>query len=118
MDIFDAFELTPYTFLEIESGAVEGNIIKSQTQALGVFKLRAGITKSGTQTTEESTATLHIRPDESFIANGLKGNGIIVEGESYRIEGVTGGDNFETGEREHYTLTLQATDYSELEGGS
>ena len=36
----------------------------------------------------------------------------------YEIVGQTGGMNYETGEMEHYRLTLQVTDYSEFESGS
>lgn len=112
MNVFDAFDLTAYTYLELSRGGVAGNMIVSETNADGVFKLRTGMNVSNDQETKSSDATLHIRPDEPFTPK--VGNGIWVEGDSYEIVGLTGGDNFDTGEREHYRVTLQATDFSDF----
>lgn len=114
MDVFDVFDLSDYTFLEVSRGGVPGSIIKNEYGAEGVFKLRSGMNNTDGQETKQSDATLHIRPEESFItiAGGIVGHGISVQGKDYQIVGCTAGDNYETGEREHYRLTLQATDYS------
>lgn len=67
------------------------------------------------QELKQSAATLHIRPDETFANSNLVGNGIRVEGQDYEIIGQTGGDDYHFGDREHYTLYLQTTDYSDYE---
>lgn len=118
MDVFDVFNLTPYTFLQIERGTVAGDIITAQTEAEGVFKLRTGFVSGADTETRQSDATLHIRPSEPFIVanNGnLTGHGVRVEGRDYEITGVTAGDNYESGEREHYRVTLGATNFSDFE---
>lgn len=112
--VFDVFTVSPYTFLVITRGGVFGNTIASQTQATGVFKLRDGRTRTTNEELVQSDATLHIRPTEPFVAS-LVGNGIRKDGQDYEIIGSTGGDNFETGEREHYRVTLQRADYSDYE---
>jgi hypothetical protein len=118
MDIFDAFELSPYTFLEVSRGGVYGNVITATHQAEGVFKLRNEMVMVNNQELKQSAATLHVRPDESFITNDLVGQGVSVEGQDYEIIGQTGGMNYEDGELEHYTLTLQNSDFSEYSNGS
>ncbi len=121
MDVFDVFDLSDYTFLKINRGGVYGNTIEESYQAEGVFKLRSGMIQSNNQESRQSESTLHVRPDEGFIADITEdgkilfvGNGITVQGEDYEIIGATGGQNYDEGELEHYRLTLQATDYSEL----
>lgn len=88
--VFDVFDTAPYQYLKVKRGTVSGNIIESMHSAYGIFKLRGGFTKG--QNTEESDqgATLHIRPDESFLSN-VPSN------------------------REHYTLTLNPADYSDFQ---
>lgn len=109
--VFDLFDLTDYTFLEVSRGGIEGNVIINETQAEGVFKLRSGMNVASDQETKTSDATLHIKPDEPFSSN-LMGNGVRVFGNEYEIVGATGGMNFETGEMEHYRVTLQATEFT------
>ena len=116
MDVFQAFASSEYVYLKINRGGVAGNLIVSQTPAEGVFKLRSGMTVSNDQETKTSDATLHIRPHEEFLANNsgnLIGHGIRCQGRDYEIVGQTGGQNFETGDLEHYRVTLQATDFSD-----
>lgn len=117
MDVFDVFDLTDYTFLEISRGGVEGNMIVSQTTTTGVFKLRSQMVRGENSETKESNATLHIRPDESFLLttdNNLVGHGVIVNGKDYEIVGQTGGQNFDNGILEHYTATLQEADFEDM----
>lgn len=119
--VFDVFKTTDYVFLQIERGTVAGDMIVAQTAANGVFKLRTGMNNDGRQETRESDATLHIRPSESFITandGNLNGHGIRVEGKDYEVLGTTGGDNFDSGVREHYRVTLKATDFSDFSEGS
>lgn len=119
--VFDLFEEVPYQFLKVSRGGVYGNRIVDSHDAYGVFKLRDEKIQVNNQELRQSTATLHIHPDEPFIVditvNGkvqFVGHGVQVDGVDYEIVGGTGGDNFDTGEREHYRLTLQNTDYSEF----
>lgn len=118
MDVFDVFQSVPYTFLQISRGGRNGNVILEETEATGVFKLRDGIAMQSNQETRESTASLHVRPTESFLAtvgNNMVGHGIRVDDQDYSVIEQTGGDNFDTGVREHYRLTLQRADYSDME---
>lgn len=66
--VFDVFDLSNYTFLEI-GNSVEGKKVLNQTDALGVFKLRTGMNTTDTQETKQSDATLHVKPTESFLKN-------------------------------------------------
>lgn len=113
--VFDVFDLSDYQFLEISRGGVYGNRITATHNASGVFKLRNEMVQVNNQELRQSAATLHVRPDEPFISNIAVGQGIRCQGQDYEIIGQTGGDNFDNGTREHYTLTLQVTDYSDLE---
>lgn len=92
-DVFDVFETTPYTYLQISRGGVAGNTITDTYQADGVFKLRTGLIRGDNFENVEQGATLHIRPTESFLSD-VPSN------------------------REHYTLTLVATDFSNYGGSS
>lgn len=116
--VFSVFELTPYTFLEVSRGGVYGNVITATHSAEGVFKLRNEMVQINNQELRQSAATLHVRPEESFITQLAVGQGIRVDGQDYEIIGQTGGKNYDDGEMEHYTLTLQNTDYSEFTDGS
>lgn len=102
-----------------------GNHITAVHEAYGVFKRRESMIQSNNQELRESASTLHIHPEEPFIANItvdgkilLVGHGVRVNGVDYEIIGDTGGQNFDDGDLEHYTLTLKATDYSEYGEGS
>jgi len=117
-DVFDVFTLTPYTFLQVGRGGVYGNIILNTAQADGVFKLRNETVQVNNQESRQSSATLHVMPTESFISDIAVGQGIRCMGQDYEIIGQTGGMNYDTGEMEHYRLTLQVSDYSEFESGS
>lgn len=119
--VFDVFEETPYEFLVVSRGGVYGNRITDTYDAEGVYKRRNDMVQVNNQELRQSAATLHVHPDEPFIADItvdgkilFVGNGIRVDGVDYEIIGDTGGFNFDAGEMEHYTLTLQNTDYSDF----
>lgn len=116
IDVFEAFpeRLTAYQFLSISRGGVYGNVITASYNAEGVFKLRNEQIMVNNQELKQSAATLHIRPSEAFASNDMVGQGIRVEGQDYEIIGQTGGDNYANGEREHYRLALQNSDYSDF----
>lgn len=116
IDVFTAFpeRLTAYQFLEVSRGGVYGNVITATHNATGIFKLRNEQVMVNNQELKQSAATLHIRPDEPFANADMVGQGIRVEGQDYEIIGQTGGDNYASGEREHYRLTLQNSDYSDF----
>lgn len=116
--VFDVFDLTDYEFLSISEGTVTGNFITDRYPAQGVFKLRNEMIMVNNQELRQSAATLHVRPDETFISNIAVGQGITVEGQDYRIIGQTGGKNYADGQLEHYTLSLQNADYSDFTEGS
>ncbi len=116
IDVFDAFpeRLTAYQFLSISRGGVYGNVITASYEAQGVFKLRNEQIMVNNQELKQSAATLHIRPSEAFANNDVVGQGIRVEGQDYEIIGQTGGDNYANGEREHYRLVLQNSDFADF----
>lgn len=116
--VFDLFQQQAYTFLEVSRGGVYGNQITDSHDAMGVFKLRNDMVQVNNQELRQSAATLHVKPDESFISSLAVGQGIRTGGQDYEIIGQTGGMNYQTGQIEHYTLTLQVTDYSEYAEGS
>lgn len=119
--VFDLFESVPYQFLKIKRGTKYGNEIESTYDAEGVYKRRNDKIQVNNQELRQSAATLHIHPDEAFIADItvnnkilFVGNGIRLDGVDYEIVGDTGGENYDEGELEHYTLTLQNADFSDF----
>lgn len=112
--VFDVFEQSPYTYLEVSRGGVAGNTITNSVEAFGVFKLRNEQVMVNNQELRQSAATLHIHPDETFANSNMVGNGIQTQGQDYEIIGQTAGMNYETNVLEHYRLTLQVSDYSEF----
>lgn len=120
-EVFDVFDLTDYTFLRISRGGVTGNTIVGYYETNGVFKLRTDLVRGQNAETKESNATLHVRPTESFLAaleGNMVGHGVVCSGKTYEVIGQTGGKNFHNGVMEHYTVTLQETDFSDYEEGS
>ena len=87
--VFDVFDVSPYTFLELERSSITGNTIVASYEATGVFKLRTGFLRGESMENVEQGATLHIRPTEPFLSN-VPSN------------------------REHYRLTLIETDLSDF----
>ena len=114
LDVFSNFPTTPYTFIVSGQGGIYGNSVIAQFNAQGIFKLRRGITDTSYGEVPTSTATLHIKPSETFVSTyrPLEGHGVIVNGNQYRIVGVTEGMNFDTNVLEHITLTLQVEDFA------
>ena len=86
--VFEVFNTSPYTYLEISRGGIAGNTITESYEAEGIFKLRGGLVRNANSENTEQGATLHIKPTESFLS-GVPSN------------------------REHYTLTLIPTDWSD-----
>jgi hypothetical protein len=114
MTVFDVMDLTPYTFLQIQRGGITGNTIVLTQEATGVFKLRSNFVRGENAETKESSATLHVKPEETFLAefsNSLIGHGILVFDKQYEVVGQTGGMNYHDGVMEHYTLTLQESEF-------
>lgn len=119
--VFDVFQETPYTFLQLVQGGARGNSVKASTETTGVFKERTGMVQNNNLETRESSSTLHIHPNEPFIATlqALVGGNEFLVGQGiratkngftqeYRILGQVEGFNFETNELEFYLLTLKA----------
>lgn len=120
--VFDHFEETPYTFLQVSRGEVYGNVIEDTFDAMGVFKKRSGMVSVTDQESKQSESTLHIHPDDIYLlavgvteSEDLIGHGIRKDGTDYEIINATDGFNFETNDLEHYRLTLQATEFVEEE---
>lgn len=116
VEMFDVFDLSDYTFLQLVRGGITGNTIVASYQATGVYKLRSNLVRGENSETKESNATLHIRSTESFLSgldNNLVGHGVRVFDKDYEIVGQTGGKNFHNGVMEHYTATLQESDFAD-----
>ena len=115
MDIFTLFTNTNYTFLKL-APKVQGNTVASEYEAQGVFKLRDGTTNSDGMEQRTGNASLHIRPDETFVTElggVLNGHGVAVDGISYRITGLAEGKDFDTGIVEFYLADLKRERLSE-----
>lgn len=87
---FDVFDTVPYTYLQISRGGVTGNTIVAQYQADGIFDMNSGMVRGENSENVEQGSVLDIRPTEAFL-NGVPSN------------------------REHYTVTLIETDWSDFE---
>lgn len=105
--VFDHFQTVDYDYLDVSRGEVYGNVIKGFYPGNGVFKLRNSDVTENNRESEQSDATLHVRPSESFATVDMVGNGIRIDGLTYEIIAQTAGLNFDTNELEHYRLTLQ-----------
>lgn len=121
-NVFDVFSLVEMNYLEISSGTVYGNRITSKRPIMGIFKSRAGMVTSNNMEAHTSSSTVHVMPkdfpeimaeDNQYAIDELVGNGIEYAGQFYRISGATGGKNFDNGELEHITLTLEKEDYAD-----
>lgn len=117
MEVFEVFPeaIIPCTFLELNQGGVLGNTVKSQHEFEGILKERKGMTQNQNMELKESTSTLHVKPDEPFIATvggSLIGHGIKAtkngRTETYRIIGYPDGHDFDEGESDFFWLTLKA----------
>lgn len=112
--VFTAFKQVTYTYLTVSRGQTKGNKITNQVDRLGVFKLRSGMNQTNNQETHESSATLHVHPEDFSNTEGIVGNGVRYDGKDYKIIGMTEGRNFETNVVEHYTLTLERAEYATM----
>lgn len=123
--MFNLFNTNPYTFVILEKELI-GSVATTEYEAEGVIKFRDGEVVSNNAETFSSSATLHIKPDEPFIAllNGnLLGNGVRIvdeagETEDYRIIGQSIGKDFDTGNVEFYKVTLQKENIVEWDSES
>lgn len=112
--IFDLFENTSYTFLQLDSKS-GGNEVVESWDASGIVKLRDGMVQVDNMEAFDSTSTIHIKPNEPFVATlggNLVGHGVRVEKDNhdsaeYRIEGQVEGYDFDLGAIEFYKVTLK-----------
>lgn len=112
--IFDLFDLTDYTFLQLES-KTGGNQIVEEWEAKGIVKLRDGMVQADNVEAYLSSASVHIRPDEPFVAaldGNLVGHGIRVAKDDYttaeyRIEGQSEGRDYDNGNLDFIRVTLK-----------
>lgn len=120
--VFDVFPDATYSFLKISRGEVYGNVIQQVYTATGVLDIDGGMITSNNQEAYQSNSLVYVKPDEIFISDitddkGINfiGNGIRAYGKDYEVIGYGVGINQDSQEIEHYELTLQSADYSELE---
>lgn len=117
--VFDVFRETSYDYLEIKQSTIAGDLILSERTLQGIFKDRAGEVQNGNMESVNSTSTLHVHPSDfpNADCSSLIGNGIRYNGVEYAIIGATAGMNYETGDLEHYRLTLQKAKFVRMENG-
>lgn len=111
--VFTVFKETDYDYVILSRGNVFGNTVVRTEPHKGVFKLRKGYTRDGNnaETFGADMPTLHVHPEDFAENDPIVGNGIIVNGVTYDITGMTAGTNFNNGTTEHYTLTLKEASY-------
>lgn len=111
--VFDVFREVELTYLTLDRARVYGNLIDSEKTIYGIFKVRSGMNTTNGLEAKDSSATVHVHPEDFDILDGIIGNGIRYNGVEYEIVGLTEGRNFATNEVEHYTLTLNRLTASE-----
>lgn len=104
--LFDAFPQIKMEYQVVKEG-IYGRAVEHSKPVLGVFKERDGQVSVGNAEVATSAATAHLHPQDFEPGEILTGNGLRVNGVDYRIIGQTVGRNFQTGEDEHITLTLE-----------
>lgn len=116
MNPFDAFPEAIITceFLQLAQGGARGNSIIATTSFGGILKERKGMSTNQNMELKESTSTLHIRPDEPFLATvqgDMVGHGIRATKNgstvTYRIVGQPEGYDFNAGINEFFWVTLK-----------
>lgn len=113
MDVFTLFTTNNYTFLQLDSGS-GGNRIVKETTANGVVKLRDGMAQVDNVETKNSDASVHIRPEETFIAevsSNLVGHGLRItkngQTDDYRIIRAVEGFDFDAGTLQFIRVDLK-----------
>lgn len=109
--VFDAFEEVQMDYLTVEQSTIYGDTITDEKPIMGIFKVRNGQTQNFEMELKTSTATVHAHPEDFNDVNSIVGNGIRYNGQTYSIVGITGGQNFDNGQMEHLTFTLEVADY-------
>lgn len=119
--VFDLFKETEYAYVPLNRGTVFGNIQSENGNSpsifKGVFKLRRGFSRAGNNMELQDTQIpiLHAHPEDYASENGFSaeiGNGIVIDGVEYEIVNISQGKNFDNGEIEHLTFTLQEVEYA------
>lgn len=109
--VFTLFNEVEMEFLTVEQGTVYGNRVVDRKPIKGVFKTRNGRTFNQNAGLRTSSATVHVHPEDFEDVDGIVGNGIAYCGQEYVIQGVTVGTNFDNGNIEHLTLSLEVANY-------
>lgn len=111
MNIFVNFKQTPYTYHQRQqSDTWTGGQSSHDYQSEGVWKARNSSDVPTDAPDETGVQTLNIHPNEEFITadvGEMIGDTVTVNGQLYRVIGVTIANNYRTGQVEHYRLMLQ-----------
>lgn len=113
MNVFDVFKETPYTLLITKRGKLDGNIIVKEVELSGIFKQRENQATTNNIELYQSSATLHVHPEDYEGIENFVGLGIRVNGIDYEVQSMTRGTNFDSGITEHLTFTLERAEFSE-----
>lgn len=104
--VFDVFKQVSMEYLVLGRGKVYGDLTEDTKTIQGIFKVRSGMNTSGGIEAKDSSATVHVHPEDFTTLDNIIGNGIKYDGITYEIVGLTEGRNFATNQVEHITLTL------------
>ena len=115
MTVFDVFEEVPFAYIVLSRGTVYGNEPRIEKCLTGIFKQREGKETAENIEYPNSSATLHVHPEDFDKPSEVVGNAVRVNGITYDITNMTRGTNFDDGTTEHLTLTLQRTDLAKEE---
>lgn len=115
MSVFSHFKQISYEYLVISRGTVAGDKVESVRQLRGIFKQREGMMQDRNSELHESSATLHVHPEDFDENEGIVGNGVRVDGNDYKIIGVVAGTDFSTGRLDFLKFTLERANYASPE---
>ena len=105
------FKQTPYTYHQRQqSDTWTGGQSSHDYPSEGVWKPRNSSDVPTAAPDEVGAPTLNIHPGEPFIPEDVGemiGDTVTVNGQLYRVSGVTTANNYRTGNVEHYRLMLQ-----------
>ena len=108
MSVFTTFPTREYKYFVLTHTS-NGYKIVEEHKAEGIFKIISGHNDTDNLENVTSDAKLKIKPDEPFFDDEteLMGNGVEILGETYRIEGVSRAEEFDTQRVDFYNLNLK-----------
>lgn len=109
MTVFDVMNSVSFTHYSPVRGGVHGFSLGAGVDSTGVFKYRKGANLPAEAEAANGQPSLHVRPIDEWVSGNksVMGDVVLIDEQYYEVIGQTEGRNFDSGETEHYTLTLQ-----------